>query len=65
MRGFGYQMQREERLIWVSEATYLGMPFSTLVSAIDEGLCSPFPHTNPNTRFKKPMSKYRWAFLSN
>ncbi|WP_088834383.1 ISL3 family transposase [Paenibacillus tyrfis] len=38
MRGFGNMMQREERLIWDSEATYLGVPISTLISAIDEGL---------------------------
>lgn len=38
MQGFRYINQHESNVLWDSETTYLGVPISTLVSAIDEGL---------------------------
>lgn len=38
MRGFGNAMVGYSEPLWDSETTYLGVPISTLVSAIEEGL---------------------------
>lgn len=38
MRGFGYLMQQPSEVLWSSDQTYLGVPISTLISAIEEGL---------------------------